>query len=447
MGSWEWDAVADVVTWSRELYLTFELNPKLPPPPYDGQLALYAPESAARLDAAVQQALATGQSYQLDLEQSPYNCPGRWVAARGEVKRDDTGAIVGIQGTIQDITERKRAEEELRQSQMLLKSSVESQKDTIFLSVDTSYRYLYFNPAHAAMAKAAYGIDIELGMVCLDVVTNEQDRRTIQADLDRALSGESHTELQVYGWDQPIWFETFFNPVFGPGGEIVGATALSRNVTQRVLSERQLLDANAKLTEMVYATADAIGRIAEARDPYTMGHERRVAELAVLLAQEMNLPAETIAGIEMAGMLHDIGKVAVPSEILTKPGKISSAEFELIKQHPQKGFDIIRSIEFPWPVADSALQHHERMDGTGYPQGLTAEQICLEARVLAVADVVEAMASHRPYRAALGLDVAVEEIESHPQQYDPEVVSALLALYGTGQLEEWRAAGVARRTD
>jgi putative nucleotidyltransferase with HDIG domain len=170
--------------------------------------------------------------------------------------------------------------------------------------------------------------------------------------------------------------------------------------------------------------------VVESKDPYTAGHQRRVTHLACAIAQGMGLSQDQIEGIRVMGYLHDIGKIAVPAEILSRPGKINEFEFNLVKQHPMSGFEILKQIVFPWPVAQAVAQHHERLDGSGYPSGITGTEIILEARVLAVADVVEAMASHRPYRPAVGIKQALEEIVRHKGTlYDPEAVEACIRLF------------------
>jgi HD-GYP domain-containing protein (c-di-GMP phosphodiesterase class II) len=173
--------------------------------------------------------------------------------------------------------------------------------------------------------------------------------------------------------------------------------------------------------------------LAETRDPYTAGHQRRVTELAQAIAGHLRVDGDRRRLIVASGTLHDLGKTAVPSEILTKPGRLTQAEFDLIRMHPRTGCDILTGIEFPWPVADVVLQHHERLDGSGYPAGLEEAHICLEARILAVADVVEAMSSHRPYRPALGLEVALDEVERHRGVlYDADVTDACADLFAGG---------------
>jgi len=175
---------------------------------------------------------------------------------------------------------------------------------------------------------------------------------------------------------------------------------------------------------------EAMGLLLETRDAYTAGHQRRVSEIAHVIAAEMGLSKHKIEGVRTAGVIHDIGKICVPTQILSKPGKITEHEFGIIKTHPEVGYNILKKIDFPWPIAQIVYQHHERMDGSGYPQGLSGKDILLEARIMAVADVVEAMASHRPYRPALGIDIALEEIEKNKGGvYDPEVVDACLRIF------------------
>ena len=182
----------------------------------------------------------------------------------------------------------------------------------------------------------------------------------------------------------------------------------------------------------------AIATIVEIRDPYTAGHQRRVAELARAIAERLALAPSDVEGIYMGGLIHDVGKIAIPSEILSKPGRLDPLEFELIKRHTSAGHEIVKDIAFAWPIADIVFQHHEKIDGSGYPQQLSGHAICPGARILCVADVVEAMASHRPYRPALGIDVALQEIRGNcGRLYDQEAVHACLALF---EKEDYRLA-------
>jgi putative nucleotidyltransferase with HDIG domain len=203
--------------------------------------------------------------------------------------------------------------------------------------------------------------------------------------------------------------------------------ARHRELAERTAHREQV---QAKLSQALEATITAMSSTMEQRDPYTAGHERRVAEIAAAIAGELGWAAERQHALRMAGLVHDIGKIAVPAEILTKPTRLTSPEFELIKQHAETGYQILKDVPFPWEVARMVHEHHERIDGKGYPMGLTGDQVLPESRILAIADMLEAMASHRPYRPSRGLDVALAQIESESgKTLDPEGVAACLRLY------------------
>lgn len=208
---------------------------------------------------------------------------------------------------------------------------------------------------------------------------------------------------------------------------------LEIEVEERKAAQEALRASYDKLNNTMDDIILTMARLVEIRDPYTAGHQQRVASLAVAIAHKMNLPQDVIDGIHAAGIVHDIGKMYVPAEILSKPGMLEDYEFKLLQAHPAKGAYILRSIDFPWPVADLVEQHHERLDGSGYPNGLADGQILIGARILAVADVVEAVSSHRPYRPALGITIALAEIEKKSGLYfDPTVVEACCQLIREG---------------
>ncbi len=205
---------------------------------------------------------------------------------------------------------------------------------------------------------------------------------------------------------------------------------LEEEVAERRKTSDALAESLKNLRKTLDGTVRALATTLEMRDPYTGGHQRRVAQLACALARELGFSEERLEGMEVMGFLHDLGKIVVPAEILSKPGGLNELEFNMIKAHSQVGYDIIKGIEFPWPVNTTVLQHHERLNGSGYPAGLSGDEIIFEARILAVADVVESMASHRPYRAALGIEIALTEIVNNRGiLYDPEVVDACLVLF------------------
>ncbi len=226
----------------------------------------------------------------------------------------------------------------------------------------------------------------------------------------------------------PVMFTVY--PVRDEQDSIIAKLLVIIDISERKKVERDLEQSMDKAGRALEGTIQAVARTVETRDPYTAGHQQRVAELAAAIGTEMTLSKKIVKGLHMAGLIHDLGKVAIPSGILSKPGRITDIELALIKTHPRIGYEILKDIEFPWPIAKVALQHHERIDGTGYPFGLSGDKIILEARILAVADVVEAMASHRPYRSALGIEKALEEIsKNRGKLYDEAAVDACVNLF------------------
>jgi len=227
--------------------------------------------------------------------------------------------------------------------------------------------------------------------------------------------------------------ESSVSPIVDDRGETIGTVIVFRDISDRVKSEENLRQYVADLRRTLEATVQALAVTAEKRDPYTAGHQQRVAALAYAMARRMGLDEERLEGIRVAGLLHDIGKIYIPAEILSKPARLTSMEMGLIKTHSEVGYEILKDIPFPWPVARIVLEHHERMDGTGYPEGLKDGQIMEESKILSVADVVEAMSSHRPYRAALGLERALGEIRrNRGRLYDEQAVDVCVGLFETG---------------
>ncbi len=210
----------------------------------------------------------------------------------------------------------------------------------------------------------------------------------------------------------------------------IGTYGIYRDIAELKGSEKELEETLEKLRKAMGGIIHAIVSTVEVRDPYTAGHQQRVANLARAIAHDMGLPKEEVEGIRMAGTLHDLGKVNIPAEILSKPGQLTEIEFSLIKMHPQIAYDILKKIDTPWPIAEIVYQHHERIDGSGYPRGLTGKDIHLASKILTVADVVEAIASHRPYRPALGIKKALNEVSQFRGiYYDEHVVNTCIALF------------------
>ena len=215
-----------------------------------------------------------------------------------------------------------------------------------------------------------------------------------------------------------------------------GHVLVFRDISSRVRTEKELKESWEKLHQALEGTIQAMALTIEIRDPYTAGHQRRVSKLSCAIARALGMPEARVEGLRVAGDIHDIGKIYVPAEILSKPGQITAIEYGIIKTHPQVGFDILKTIKFPWPVAQIVLQHHERLDGSGYPLGLSGDQILKESRILTVSDIVEAMSSHRPYRPARGIDEALEEISKNKGRfYDSDVVDACIKLFRENQFK------------
>lgn len=203
-----------------------------------------------------------------------------------------------------------------------------------------------------------------------------------------------------------------------------------REISERKQAEVALAQEQTKITQQMYEVIDSLSNVIEARDPYTAGHQKRVTDLSVAIAHEMKLAPSLIDGIRFASQVHDIGKISIPTEILTKPSALTSYEIAMLRSHAQAGYEILKPLSFPWPVADIILQHHERLDGSGYPNALKENDILVEAKIIAVADTVEAMSSDRPYRSSKGVDHALEEIETNSGLlYDQEAVKACLDLF------------------
>ena len=330
-----------------------------------------------------------------------------------------------------DVTERKRAEMELLEAKALVETIVEHIPLMIFLKEATDLRFVIFN--RAGLELLGYDRKALIGKNDLDFFPPEQaahfmakDRETLAGhgvvDIPEEFIQTAKKGLRV--------LHTRKISIMGGDGIAKYLLGISEDVTESKKSEAHLRETLLGLRNALGGVIQVLSAVSEKRDPYTAGHQRRVADLAQAIAQELGLPPDRVEGIRVAGVIHDIGKMSVPAEILSKPTRLSEIEYKMIQSHAQIGHDILGDVKFSWPIANIILQHHERMDGSGYPQGLKGDDILLESRILAVSDVVEAMASHRPYRPALGIEAALQEIENNKGVlYDPAVVSACLTLF------------------
>ncbi|MDD5015026.1 MAG: HD domain-containing protein, partial [Atribacterota bacterium] len=271
-----------------------------------------------------------------------------------------------------------------------------------------------------------------IGKTTEELFPKEQAESMRKDDQEVLISGKPKRNIiQPYTTPDGIrWLLTDKIPYKNKEGKTTGVIGLAKDITVERKSEEELQKSYQRLKKTMGATLDTMSRIIEVKDPYTSGHQRRVSQLAVPLARELGLPEDQIEGIRIAALIHDIGKIGIPTEILSKPTKLTDIEFRLIKRHSQIGYDILQSIDFSYPVAQIVLQHHERINGSGYPNHLKGDEILLEARIIGVADTVEAMSSHRPYRPALGIDIALKEIsQNRGIFYDPKVVDVCLKLF------------------
>ncbi|KAF0158523.1 MAG: response regulator receiver, partial [Syntrophaceae bacterium] len=331
-----------------------------------------------------------------------------------------------------ELAERKRVEVELKESKALIEAVVENVPLMIFLKEATALRFVILNRAGEELL--GYDRRDLIGKNNLDLFPLEQavhfmakDREVLDGELGfldipeepilTAKKGQRHLHTRKVC-------------IRGSDGTTKFLLGISEDITDRKRSEEKLQDTLESLRKSFATIIQVMVAAVESRDPYTAGHQIRSADLARAIATEMGLHQDKIEGLRMAGSIHDIGKLSIPAEILSKPTKLTNLEFSLIKEHSRKGYEMLKDVESPWPLAEIVHQHHERMDGSGYPRNLKGDEILIEARILSVSDVVEAMASHRPYRPSLGIDEALGEIEKNRGIfYDDAVVDACLRLF------------------
>jgi len=337
---------------------------------------------------------------------------------------DETGSVDSVVATVEDITTAKRREQALRESEARFRALFEQSMDAVALvAVDGSV--LEANPAFLKL----FGVESITGLNAADFYLDPNDRRQFTERLER--DGQVLDDEQVLRRHDGSLMTCLRSAVArrDVDGRIVGYQTVLHDITERKQREREREESLAQLQKAMQATVEAMSAAVEMRDPYTAGHQRRVTTVARAIGQELGISSNSLEALTLGGQLHDLGKLHIPSEILSKPRLLTNSEFMLIREHPQASYDLLKGIDFPWPVADIAYQHHERLDGSGYPRGLKGEQMLPEARILAVADVFEAMSSHRPYRPALGPEAALAELLAHRGTlYDSDAVDACVRI-------------------
>jgi PAS domain S-box-containing protein/putative nucleotidyltransferase with HDIG domain len=398
-------------------------------------ISVLHPDDVDRVQLSWDLAARTDTPFELECRLRRFDGQYRWHDLRSRALFDDDGAILKWIGTGTDVEDVKRAEADLRLSKheveeaLTLLETLQANVPIGFCLLDSDFRYVRINEALAA----SNGLPVaeHIGRRAADVLPElwpelEPHYRRVLETGESILNVEVERPMPADPEQMLSWLESFYAVLVD--GENIGVGAIIVDVTQRKQEERTR-------SELTQAAADAMAAMVEVRDPYTSGHQSRVASIASAIAVEMGLDHDTIEGIDLAARIHDIGKIGTPAEILSRPTNLSPMEWELIKIHAQAGADIIKGVTFPWPVAEMIVQHHERLDGSGYPCGLRGEEICLGARIIAVADTVEAMSSHRPYRPALGVGAAVEEIvNGRGRLFEPAVVDACVALVHSGRI-------------
>lgn len=374
--------------------------------------------------------------------------------------RDEKGKVLFYDGAVEDVTGFKRTEESLKESEArwhryssMFRLMADNMQDMIWAK-DSENRFIFANRAICERLLNASGTGEPVGRT--DMFFAERERAAHPEDPEWHTFGEIcvDSDSVVLQTREPGQFDEFGNvqgqymfldvhkaPLFDEDGTLIGTVGSARIVTrekelesEQNRSHRALEEAFKSLRSTQESTLRVMAKLVETRDPYTSGHQERVARLAGLMAAEMGLDDENREGLRIAALVHDIGKLRVPMEILSKPGYLAPIEMELIRDHPRAGFEILSEIPFPWPVEEIILQHHERLDASGYPRGLKGSEILREAKILAVADVVEAMSADRPYRPAMGIEIALDEIRAGSGRlFDPEAVSVCCELFESGR--------------
>ena len=402
--------------------------------PFDKLLAPKSYRKVLNISAKeLPNALADSPNYSLkqlfELEFISKEGHALWIECAFSLIRDENGKPLSILGEGRNITERKLVENSLRESEENFRHSLDNSPLGVRIAT-LKGETIYANKTILDL----YGYDSidELKNTPLDKRYTPQsyaEYLTRKEKRSRGEFGPSEYEISIVRKSGEIrHVYVFRKEIFWNGTK--QSQVIYQDITERRKAEEKLKETMDSLRRSIRTTIQVLGIASEARDPYMAGHQKRVADLARAIATEMKLPSEIIEVIRMTGAIHDIGKISIPSEILCKPAVLTDLEFSLVKAHSQYSYDIMKDVESPWPLANIVYQHHERIDGSGYPQGLKGEDILIEARILAIADVVEAMISYRPYRPSLGIDIALMEIENNAGVlYDRKATDACLKLF------------------
>jgi PAS domain S-box-containing protein/putative nucleotidyltransferase with HDIG domain len=434
VGGWEVDAKTFEVNWSEETYRIHEL-PLGHKPPLEEAINYFHPDERQKLSDSIQRSLKYGEAWDLEMRFTSAKGKHLWTRAIC-FPVIENGKTVRLKGTFQDITERKLAQQIIEKQREEYRTIFDAVRPMIMYK-DKEGVIQRINKSGAATVNR--DPKEMVGKTLYDFFPAAEADKFAEEDKQVIASGKPLIGL-ISEYTRPSgrkrWAQIDRIPYFDANGDVMGIITLSQDITRRKLAEQNLEKSYASLKKTLNDAIQTMVKIVEMRDPYTAGHQQKVADLATAIAGKMNLEDTRIEQLKMAAVVHDIGKMQVSSDILSKPGKLSHNELELIQAHAQHGYDIVKSMDFPCSIAQAILQHHERLDGSGYPNGLKGEDILLEAKILAVADTIEAMASHRPYRPALGIDKALDEIsKNRGTLYDPDVVDACLEVFNSDKFQ------------
>lgn len=485
LGNWELDIANNNLSWSDEIYRIFEIDPQRFSVSYESYLAVIHPDDRGMVDGAYRESVINKRPCAITHRLLMADGRIKYVRMMGETRYGDDGRPSLSVGTLQDITEQHLAEQNLNRSNRALKAISNCNSVLIHAGDEAElldkmcrviideggYRLAWVGVVEDGEAKTVRPIahaginDGYLEWISVSYADNEFGHgpvgravrhgkpevvhdilddphflpwraaaveRGYRSVLSLPLNDEAHevfAVLSIYSAEPDAFDTEALSLMQELADDLAFGIHAVRTRVERDHYQHETKKSYERYRQMLVGTIRAISLTVEKRDPYTAGHQNRVAQLSVAIGRELGLDEDRLEGLRLGAMIHDIGKIYVPAEILNRPGRLSKAEFEIIKSHSEVGYDIVKDIDFPWPVAEMVIQHHERLDGSGYPRGLHGEEIILESRILAVADVIEAINSHRPYRPGLGLELALQEVETNSGiRYDPDVVNAILHL-------------------
>ncbi len=462
IGAWQLDAQAKKLFWTNEACQIFGV-PSDYQPTLDSLYEFYHPEDAASIREVMHRCLEEGEGWDLTLRVYNKKREQRWIRSIGQAEFIN-GNIVSAFGLIHDITEAKHMADENHKlngvrcfvnngtASLTGKNFLENLAENLAAVMQAKCVFIALvNDKSDTASTIVLWVDGEFS----DTVSYELAGTPCATVVAGGLCIYQNDVQQLFPGDRMLCSMGVNSyagtTLYGSRGDLLGIMAVLNDkpiddeqligsvialFSGRAGSELERLLSGDKVVTAYKQTVQAISNTIEYRDPYTAGHQHRVAELCVAIANELGWDEDRIEGLRLGASIHDIGKIGIPAEILNRPGRLTANELSMIKTHSDIGWEIIKDIDFSWPVGQIVLQHHERLDGSGYPKGLKGNEIIMEARILAVADVVEAINSHRPYRPSKGIDIALKEIEKNKATfYDPAVVEACLNLFKNNKFE------------